>query len=121
MGSHSYLMNLSHRGSCNNHGSGNITIGKGGSNDSAIINGSSDGCSGGNYRNGLQNLVTFTGALTNEPSLLNGHPVSDLNGVRFTGKLTNSPILPLENLVVYTGALTNTYRASMRLNRNPVR
>ena len=103
MGSHSYLMNL--RGSCNNHGSGDITIGKGGVNHGEIINGSSDGCTRGNYHNkSLQNLVVFTGALTNEPSMLNSLPASDLNGVRFTGKLTNEP---LQNLVVFTGALTN--------------
>ena len=111
MGSHSYLVNL--RGSCNNNGSGDIVIGKGGSNHGEIINGSSNGCTVGNYtnrsssdsnsksgsdggrtsrptrqtrqrRHRLQNLVTFTGALTNEPSpvgFLNGFPASDLNGV----------------------------------------
>ena len=83
MGSHSYLMNLS----CNNTGGGDITIGAGGSNNGEIINGSSNGCTGGNYYNSstssssssggniprhLQNLVVFTGALTNEPS-----PVAD--------------------------------------------
>ena len=78
MGSHSYLMNLS----CNNHGGGTITIGKHGINKGEIINGSSNGCTVGNYKNTskakanaksgsgakhLQNLVVFTGALTNEP------------------------------------------------------
>ena len=110
MGSHSYLVNLAD--SCNNNGSGNITIN--GTNRGEIINGSSNGCTGGNYRNTsssssdskagggrtsqprrqtrqrrnrLQNLVTFTGALTNEPSpvapvaSINGFPASDLNGV----------------------------------------
>ena len=92
MGSHSYLMNLS----CNNHSHGDIVIQSGG-NDGEIINGSSNGCTGGNYHNSssarsgggrhhrhMQELsgVVFTGKLTNEPSLLNGHPASDLNGVR---------------------------------------
>ena len=95
MGSHSYLMNLS----CNNHSDGNITIS--GGNQGEIINGASNGCTVGNYRNTsrssarsgggrrhhtrhMQELegVVFTGKLTNEPSLLNGHPASDLNGVR---------------------------------------
>ena len=46
MGSHSYLVNL---GSCNNTGSGSITIN--GTNSGEIINGSSNGCTVGNYTN----------------------------------------------------------------------
>ena len=79
------------RGSCNNRYSGNVTIT---SNDGDANVGTSDGCSGRNYH-GLQNLVVFTGKLTNEPTLLNGLPVSDMNGVR----LGRPFILPLMNLV----------------------
>ena len=78
-------------GNCNNSYSGNVTIG---SNHGEINVGTSNGCSGGNYH-GLQNLVVFTGKLTNEPSLLNRLPASDLNGVR----LGRPFILPLMNLV----------------------
>ena len=78
-------------GNCNNSYSGNVTIG---SNHGEINVGTSNGCSGGDYH-GLQNLVVFTGKLTNSPSLLNGLPVSDMNGVR----LSRPFILPLMNLV----------------------
>ena len=79
------------RGSCNNSYRGNVNIG---SNKGEINIGTSNGCTGGNYH-GLQNLVVFTGKLTNEPSLLNRLPASDMNGVR----LGRPFILPLMNLV----------------------
>ena len=76
---------------CNNTASGDVIIGsstKKANNHGAIINGASNGCSGGNYTNTatsrtgtksgsfkwgerrqeLQNLVVFTGKLTNVPS-----------------------------------------------------
>ena len=79
--------------SCNNHSSGSITIS--GGNHGEIINGASNGCTGGNYHNSsssssgsgghhhrhLQELVVFTGKLTNEPRLINHlqlHPIAFL-------------------------------------------
>ena len=85
------LLQQLRKGSCNNKYRGNVTID---SNNGEINVGTSNGCTGGNYH-GLQNLVVFTGKLTNEPSLLNRLPASDLNGVR----LGRPFILPLMNLV----------------------